>query len=401
MSLPYFQFYPKDWLPGTAHLTDAEKGAFIDLLSHLWMTDDCTLPDDDRHIARLLKMPLARWMKLKGKLTTGPGAVLVLEGGRIFNNKLRAEYKKACEKSKNNSRAASTKYQNLRTKEAAFAEQSQSVRTPKPDNRLENIASYGQAGSINPNGSGFGNSNGNGQGAIRLNDFHLTPEREAWAVAHGFKWGRQELERELAKLLQRRRDEGQHTISDTNWQRWVEQAVTYRNKHDALHPAATSTPTPTTQCEYGGCSTYAAPGGRYCRTHGKDGDYRELLPVYALPSAITTPRQSAGFQAVGEVLRGKKWATATAPTTPTPTPASASSSTELPRCMYGRENGGPGKCINYPANGGCYCTRHGTQESGYTGLDAYWAGLLLKEALASPSSPANPKESDPLEDDGG
>lgn len=85
---PYFSFWAKDWLTGegTRLMTPEQKGAFIDLLSHAWLStsEPCTLPGDDASLARLSGLG-RRWLKV--------GAPVLAEfeptgSGRLRNDKL-------------------------------------------------------------------------------------------------------------------------------------------------------------------------------------------------------------------------------------------------------------------------------------------------------------------------
>lgn len=58
-------FFPDAHLAKTGHLTLAEHGALLRLYMHAWMTLKCSLPNDDRRIARILGVTLAEWKKLK------------------------------------------------------------------------------------------------------------------------------------------------------------------------------------------------------------------------------------------------------------------------------------------------------------------------------------------------
>lgn len=71
---PAFQFYPKDFLEGTAHMSNAEAGAYIRLMSHQWLKDG--LVDDRTTLIRFcngdeqgLEVALEKFKKQKnGKL---------------------------------------------------------------------------------------------------------------------------------------------------------------------------------------------------------------------------------------------------------------------------------------------------------------------------------------------
>lgn len=83
--IPYFPLYVKDWLTGqsTVLMQPEEKGAFMDLLCHAWLADPpCTLPDDDRALAKLSGLG-GRWKRF------GPviRAQFELVDGRLRNGK--------------------------------------------------------------------------------------------------------------------------------------------------------------------------------------------------------------------------------------------------------------------------------------------------------------------------
>lgn len=50
---PAFQFYPSDFLCGTAGMTDAEIGIYIRTLCHLWIAGN-RIPDDDARLASMV-----------------------------------------------------------------------------------------------------------------------------------------------------------------------------------------------------------------------------------------------------------------------------------------------------------------------------------------------------------
>lgn len=100
MNLPHFSFYPRDWLADVAHLSYEERGVFFDLLCHMWVRgEDCALPDDDRAIAKLLRVTPARWRKWKSVLIESFSPVLFQKNGKLFSRRLQKEYQKALDKS--------------------------------------------------------------------------------------------------------------------------------------------------------------------------------------------------------------------------------------------------------------------------------------------------------------
>src|SRR5215831_1308551 len=65
---PYMPWYPRDFLTDTQTLTLEEKGAYRELLDHAWLRPNCDLPDDDKFLAKLLKIDIRRWRKLRPSL---------------------------------------------------------------------------------------------------------------------------------------------------------------------------------------------------------------------------------------------------------------------------------------------------------------------------------------------
>ncbi len=55
---PSFQFYPDAWLSSAdiTMMTPAEEGAYIRLLCYAWLSDDCSIPAEDKHLARLSRL---------------------------------------------------------------------------------------------------------------------------------------------------------------------------------------------------------------------------------------------------------------------------------------------------------------------------------------------------------
>lgn len=101
MSLPYFNYYPADFETDTSCFSLEEIGAFQRLLNQLWIKGiECKLPNDDTLVARLLRITLVDWQRLKEPLLNGPFAVLRIDKeGRIYSRRLCEEYAKAVDKS--------------------------------------------------------------------------------------------------------------------------------------------------------------------------------------------------------------------------------------------------------------------------------------------------------------
>lgn len=82
---PAFQFYPDAWLSSTDILlmSPAEEGAYIRLLSHAWMAEDCGLPNDDAQLAIISRLG-KQWPKSGKRLRAKFEAI----GDRLFNTRL-------------------------------------------------------------------------------------------------------------------------------------------------------------------------------------------------------------------------------------------------------------------------------------------------------------------------
>ncbi|HEX3412834.1 MAG TPA: DUF1376 domain-containing protein [Stellaceae bacterium] len=73
MKRPWMPFWPRDYLGDTQHLTTAQHGAYFLLILHYWTHGG--LPDDDRELATITRMPLATWRKIRSVIAPffGPG----------------------------------------------------------------------------------------------------------------------------------------------------------------------------------------------------------------------------------------------------------------------------------------------------------------------------------------
>mgnify|MGYP001614627593 CR=1 FL=1 len=60
----HIPLFPDAYLRDTTHLTTEEHGAYFLLLMAAWGSDDCTLPDNEKRLAALVKMPVHRWKKI-------------------------------------------------------------------------------------------------------------------------------------------------------------------------------------------------------------------------------------------------------------------------------------------------------------------------------------------------
>jgi uncharacterized protein YdaU (DUF1376 family) len=67
---PAMQLWTDAYLGDTAHLTTTEHGAYLLLLMTAWRTSDCSLPDDDRMLARYARMTPTQWARIKPLMLT-------------------------------------------------------------------------------------------------------------------------------------------------------------------------------------------------------------------------------------------------------------------------------------------------------------------------------------------
>ena len=59
MNRPWMPLYVGDYLGDTGHLTTAQHGAYLLLMMHYWRKGE--LPDDDRQLSKITKLPLKTW----------------------------------------------------------------------------------------------------------------------------------------------------------------------------------------------------------------------------------------------------------------------------------------------------------------------------------------------------
>jgi uncharacterized protein YdaU (DUF1376 family) len=59
MNRPWMPLYVGDYLGDTGHLTTTQHGAYLLLMMHYWRKGE--LPDDDRQLSKITKLPLKIW----------------------------------------------------------------------------------------------------------------------------------------------------------------------------------------------------------------------------------------------------------------------------------------------------------------------------------------------------
>ncbi|HLX16597.1 MAG TPA: DUF1376 domain-containing protein [Bradyrhizobium sp.] len=66
MKRPWMPLYVGDYLGDTGHLTTAQHGAYLLLMMHYWRKGE--LPDDDRQLSKITKLPLKTWCEYRSTL---------------------------------------------------------------------------------------------------------------------------------------------------------------------------------------------------------------------------------------------------------------------------------------------------------------------------------------------
>ena len=111
MKLPYFNYYPRDFIADTRHLTYEQRGIYHDILDFMWIYgEDCTLPDEPKTIAGLLNVSPAKWQSVRAVLVEGFAPVLRSIDGHLVSKRLHEEYEKACKKSQTRAEAAMSRW---------------------------------------------------------------------------------------------------------------------------------------------------------------------------------------------------------------------------------------------------------------------------------------------------
>lgn len=89
MSLPYFPMYPTDFEADTSHLTLEEDGAYNRLLRLCWMTQECSLPDDDAWIMRRMRVDVETFDRVVKYVLA---EFFTRSKGRVINARMQREF---------------------------------------------------------------------------------------------------------------------------------------------------------------------------------------------------------------------------------------------------------------------------------------------------------------------
>jgi len=66
MNRPWMPLYVGDYLGDTGHLTTTQHGAYLLLMMHYWRKGE--LPDDDKQLSKITKLPLKVWTEYRETL---------------------------------------------------------------------------------------------------------------------------------------------------------------------------------------------------------------------------------------------------------------------------------------------------------------------------------------------
>lgn len=185
------------YLADTMHLSTEEHGAYLLLLMAAWRSDDCSLPNDPKKLARIAGLSPRRWGQISATILD----FWVIENGRIFNQRLRKERGYVIRKSESNRENARKRWeaQAAENKEGDECERTSDGNAPPPS-----------PPPVEPNGSTFDGKKSRGTNLPDDFEPSLTPSAHAHADALGPK--------RFAAELQKFRD--YHTAKGSRMKDW-------------------------------------------------------------------------------------------------------------------------------------------------------------------------------------
>lgn len=86
-SPPYIPFFVEDYIGDTIDLSIEEHGAYFLLMLAAWKQDDCSLPDNNRKLARICRVTTHKWRQIRETMEE----FWTVENGRWTNNRLQKE----------------------------------------------------------------------------------------------------------------------------------------------------------------------------------------------------------------------------------------------------------------------------------------------------------------------
>lgn len=102
----HIPLFPDAYLRDTTHLTTEEHGAYLLLMMAAWGSEDCTLPHDEKRLAALTKMSVAKWRKIAPTLME----FWSIDKGRLAQKRLSKEWAYVHQKSAKRKDAAKARW---------------------------------------------------------------------------------------------------------------------------------------------------------------------------------------------------------------------------------------------------------------------------------------------------
>lgn len=84
---PYLPLFTDAFLSDTIDLNVAETGAYLMLLMCMWRTQDCSLPDDDKKLARFARCEPRQWKRIRPEIIR----FFIVDGGKLQQKRLSKE----------------------------------------------------------------------------------------------------------------------------------------------------------------------------------------------------------------------------------------------------------------------------------------------------------------------
>lgn len=136
MSAPaYLPLFGSDYLADTRHLSTEEHGAYLLLMMAAWRQEDCSLPNDDKKLARITGLSPRKWLAIRDTILE----FWTVSEGRITQARLLKEWRFAAQKSETNRKSAGARWakQSVENKETASCERISERNAPQPQPQLE------------------------------------------------------------------------------------------------------------------------------------------------------------------------------------------------------------------------------------------------------------------------
>ena len=156
VSVPhYIPFFGADYLKDTQLLSIEEHGAYFLLMLTCWQQDTCSLPDDDKKLARICRVGIRKWKQIRETMED----YWTIENGRWTNERLTKERKVAEEKSAQARANAKARWEKQDTENKGsgqsgrISERNQSASPPAEQPQPQGEEPNGPSPNLAPNGA--------------------------------------------------------------------------------------------------------------------------------------------------------------------------------------------------------------------------------------------------------